>query len=462
MDVEEPKPTRALSPQQVARLLDGIREPAVVIATDHTILAANQAYAARFAPTARNLLGAQCHAVSHGYDRPCPEMGESCPIANACASEGRYNVLHEHVTPLGLELEELSVLPIPGGAGFEPCFLELVRPLRILGGRIHQRRLIGRSPAFRRMMNLVDRVAGSDTPVLLLGESGTGKELVATTIHRRSPRCRQRFAPVDCSGLAETLFESELFGHEKGAFTGATFAKKGLVEAVAGGTLFLDEVGDVPLSEQVKLLRLIENGTFRRVGGLEQRSADFRLICATHRDLAQLVREGRFREDLYYRISAFPIELPPLRERREDLPLLVEGLLQQLNAKLPCRVTDAALDLLADYRFPGNVRELLNILQRACLLSDGLWIEPEHLPDELSRPGLPEKVTSAARALEGPDSDGVLSLDEVERRYLRWALSVFLGDRRALAAKLGMSERTLYRRLAVLGAASSAPPISSE
>jgi two-component system, NtrC family, response regulator HydG len=439
----------ALSPPQVAKLLDGIRDPAVVIGADHAILAANRAYLEKFAPAGFGLARARCHQVSHGYERPCPEMGEACPMATARRAAGPCHVVHEHVTQSGLELEELTVLSIPGGSGEDGYFLEIVRPLRRTGGRAHEGRMIGNSSIFRRMMSLIDRVAGSDTPVLLLGESGTGKELAAMTIHRRSQRCGQRFAPVDCSGLSETLFESEMFGHEKGAFTGATYTKKGLVEAAAGGTLFLDEVGDVPVCEQVKLLRLIENGTFRRVGALEPRRTDFRLICATHRDLPALVREGSFREDLYYRISTFPIALPPLRDRREDLPLLADALLQQLHPKRPRRLSSASLALLSDYRFPGNVRELLNILQRACLLADGPVIEPEHMPEELLDRLLPVALHPIG-VTGGLESAAVLPMKEVEQRYLRWAVNSFKGDRRDLAARLGMSERTLFRRLSKL------------
>ncbi len=187
--------------------------------------------------------------------------------------------------------------------------------------------MVGKSASFNRLLGLINRVAGHDVSVLLLGESGSGKELVAHAIHQASARHSSACVTVECSGLSESLFESELFGHEKGAFTGAVLKKKGLVEEAEGGTLFLDEIGDVPLSLQVKLLRLIETRTFRRVGGVEQKNSNFRLICATHKDLKSMVKKGLFREDLYYRISTFPIRLPTLRERRSDIPLLVETIL---------------------------------------------------------------------------------------------------------------------------------------
>jgi DNA-binding NtrC family response regulator len=244
---------------------------------------------------------------------------------------------------------------------------------------------------------------------------------------------------VDCSGLTETLFESELFGHEKGSFTGATHRKKGLVEAAQGGTLFLDEVGDIPLALQVKLLRLIESGTYRLVGSPEQHHADFRLICATHQDLAAKVRQGGFRADLYYRIATFPVHVPALRERAGDVPLLVESMLKRIDPNRALRVSPQALSALSGYPFPGNVRELLNILERAALLADGEVIELEHLSAEIaSRPADGRPV--------GAD-EAVSTLAAQERRYLAWALRHHGGDNRSLAEALGVSERTLYRKL---------------
>jgi transcriptional regulator with GAF, ATPase, and Fis domain len=193
-----------------------------------------------------------------------------------------------------------------------------------------------------------------------LGESGTGKELVARAVHEASSRANRPLVPVDCSSLPENLFESELFGHERGAFTGANTARGGLVEAASGGTLFLDEVGDIPLTMQVKLLRLLETGTYRRVGSTEQRHADIRVVSATHRDLDQMVAQGRFREDLYYRLSTFPIHLPALRERADDIALLAVALLTRVAPKRKLVLSDSALQLLQAQNYPGNVRELRN------------------------------------------------------------------------------------------------------
>lgn len=243
---------------------------------------------------------------------------------------------------------------------------------------------------------------------------------------------------VECAGLTDTLFESELFGHERGAFTGATSLKVGLVEAARGGTLFLDELGDIPLGMQVKLLRLLETGTFRRVGGIEPQKADFRLVCATHRDLEALVRAGEFREDLYYRISVFPIHLPTLRERREDLSLLAEALLARIPSARDKRLGRDALAMLRDYPFPGNIRELRNLLERASLLADDREIEARHLalgPHQTRQENL------------CPESGEIIPLDDLEGRYLRQVSARYRGERRELARLLGVSERTLYRKL---------------
>jgi len=262
------------------------------------------------------------------------------------------------------------------------------RPSRVIAvpRRFHAAatgKLVGRSHAFLRMMDLVTRAAPTRTDILLRGPSGSGKEVVARAIHRLSHRVGS-FVPVDCSAMTANLFESELFGHEKGSFTGAQTRRPGLVEAAKGGTLFLDEVGDIPLELQVKLLRLLESGSFRRVGSTLERQADFRLVCATHRDLESMVAAGTYRADLYFRISAFPIRLPALRERRSDIPLLVETGLRRLGRE-DLHVSREAMDALAGYDFPGNVRELLNIVERASILADGGTIRLEHVSEMLCR-----------------------------------------------------------------------------
>jgi DNA-binding NtrC family response regulator len=291
--------------------------------------------------------------------------------------------------------------------------------------------------------------------VLLLGESGTGKELVARAVHEASPRAARPLVVVDCASLPESLFESELFGHERGAFTGAHAAKPGLLDAASGGTLFLDEVGDIPLAMQVKLLRLLESGTYRRVGSTDLRRADVRVVSATHRNLLRRVAEGCFREDLYYRLSTFPIHLPALRERRDDIPLLAGALLARVAPRRTLALASDALLRLADQPFPGNIRELRNVLERAALLSDGPVIDLALIDRALGigEFGKPPPATASAPQASpisgeaAPGGQTPSRLRDAESQALRTALAAHHGSRQDLARQLGISPRTLYRKL---------------
>src|SRR5512143_649484 len=409
----------------------------IVMGADYRIVAANAAYRRSYGG-GRDVVGQFCYAVSHAYQRPCDECGESCPLVASRASGEPRRVLHLHHTPRGEEHVDVELTPIRGATGKVEYFVERMLTVREASSFPAESGLVGKSPAFNRMLELVRRVAPSGPAALLLGESGTGKELVAQAIHQQGGREQGPFVVVECSGLTETLFESELFGYEKGAFTGASQRKIGLVESASGGTLFLDEVGDIPLGLQVKLLRLLETGTFRRVGGVETLRADFRLIAATHRDLKALVEHGSFRRDLYYRLSVFPIHLPALRERREDIALLAETLLTRLAPGRAYRLSAAAQARLQGYDYPGNIRELRNILERAMLMADGDTLLPEHLPPELA----------GETQVGMPDEEAVVPLETAELRDLQWALARHGGDRKSLAEQLGISERTLYRKLA--------------
>ncbi len=424
-------------PLELVAFLDALPEPRILVDMHYRILAANTAYRREFG-SVEQPVGRTCFDVSHHFDRPCDQCAESCPRQSALRSGEPHRVLHLHQTPRGEEYVDVELVPIRDASGRIAWFVETLRFLKEVGSRPRAMGMVGRSPAFNRLVDLINRAAPSMTPVLLLGESGTGKELAAQALHTLSPRRSRPFVPVDCSGLTETLFESELFGYEKGAFTGAQQRKTGLVESAAGGTLFLDEIGDVPLSLQVKLLRLLENGTYRRVGGIETLRADFRLVAATHRDLKRMVEAGEFRRDLYYRIAAFPIHLPPLRARPQDLELLIDSLLERLAPGRALRLDPAALAALQDYPFPGNIRELRNLLERAILLTDGDTIGVEHLTEELTQTGQPGAALP---------TDDLLPLEEVEHRYLTWALRQVHGDKKQLAMRLGISERTLYRKL---------------
>jgi two-component system response regulator HydG len=421
-------------PGELLALLESLPEPRILVDPEYRILSANAAYRHTFGNPG-DIIGRTCYEISHHYDKPCDQCGESCPRQTAMKTRQPSRVLHLHHTPRGQEYVDVELVPIHESNGKLAYFVETMRFLQDTGRQPGALGMVGHSPTFTRMLDLINRVAPAMTPVLLLGESGTGKELAAQAVHDLSPRREKPFVPVDCSGMTESLFESELFGYEKGAFTGAGQRKTGLVEAAAGGTLFLDELGDIPLHLQVKLLRLLESGTFRRVGGVEILRADFRLVAATHRDLTTMVEAGEFRRDLYYRLAAFPIRLPALRERREDLPLLVAHLLARLAPERPLKLDAESLTQLREYSFPGNIRELRNLLERAMLMADGDVLS---LSDDLNGCCVARK--------QNPDE--LVSLEEAERRYVRQSLDQLGGDRKALARRLGISERTLYRKLA--------------
>lgn len=436
--------------QALLSYLEHEPQPVIVLDPDYNILAANAAYQRQFGAVGQAHLGAKCYRVSHHYDVPCDQAGEHCPMKKALEIKGPDRVLHIHHTPRGPEHVDVELRPILDARREVVAYVERLVTVRSASARASSEGLVGQAPVFNAALSAVQRVAPSMLPVLLLGESGTGKELFARAVHEASPRAGGPFVVVDCSGLTETLFETELFGYEKGAFTGANARKPGLVETAKGGTLFLDEMGDVPLAMQVKLLRLIESGTFRRVGGIETHQSDFRLVAATHKPLQQMVADGRFRQDLYYRISAFPIELPPLRERLADIPLLVESFLQRGGDRQRMTVDPLAMAQLQTYAWPGNIRELRNVLERARLFADDGVVRVAHLPPWLcaapgSRSAAPE--VGVAQAL----SSGLGRRADIDDAAIRQAVATARGTRKALAQQLGLSERTLYRRLKALG-----------
>ncbi|MBU1236507.1 MAG: sigma 54-interacting transcriptional regulator [Gammaproteobacteria bacterium] len=426
---------------ELVSFLDGLAEPRIVMDADYRIVAANAAYTREFGG-GRPVIGRLCYEVSHHFTVPCDQAGESCPLQGSKADGKSRRVLHLHQTPRGEEHVDVETTPVRDDSGRIRYFVETMRVVRHASSRPAAQGLVGRSPAFANMLSLVMRVAPSEAAVMLLGETGTGKELVARVTHEGSPRADGPFVAVDCSGLTETLFESELFGYEKGAFTGATHRKQGLVEAASGGTLFLDEIGELPLSLQVKLLRLLETGTYRRVGGIETLRADFRLVSATHRNLSAMVKAETFRRDLYFRINTFPVRTPSLRERADDLPLLVASLLARVAPQRKLRLTPAALNTLATMPFEGNIRELRNLLERASLLTDSDEIEPRHLVDVELEPGNDHTGTT-----DSAPCHRWRTIDQNERDYLAWALKNHSGDRPSLARRLGVSERTLFRKL---------------
>jgi two-component system response regulator HydG len=291
----------------------------------------------------------------------------------------------------------------------------------------------------QRVYKLIEKVSQHNYPVLILGESGTGKELVAQSIHFAGTRSSRPFVPVDCSSFVPTLIESELFGHVKGAFTGANQTKRGLMEAAGNGTLFLDEIGDLPIDLQAKLLRALQEKEIRPVGSTDRISIFVRVIAATNRDLEEAVRQGKFRQDLFFRLNVVQIKLPPLRERKGDIPLLVNSFLEKFSdTDAPVRtISEDAMTRLMAYDWPGNVRELENAIERAVALGTSSLLHVGDLPSNLQY-GPSEKL---------PQNDVLLPLDELERRAILRALRESGGDKLAAARLLGIGKTTLYRKL---------------
>ncbi|MDG1873376.1 MAG: sigma-54 dependent transcriptional regulator [Mariniblastus sp.] len=318
-----------------------------------------------------------------------------------------------------------------------------IHALRLRLDRVEgQPKMIGRDRSMQRVKALIQKVAPTPSTVLVVGETGTGKELAARAVHEQSDRCEKPFVAINCGALPENLIESELFGHRKGAFTGAEEHRQGLFEVADGGTLFLDEVGELPKATQSTLLRVLESGEIRRVGDSQPFQVNVRIVCATHRDLAKMVAAGEFRQDLMYRINTFEIQLPPLRDRLEDIPELAYHLLKrhrpETEHRAPAQAFDAsAIQLLQSHSWPGNIRELANVIEHASILCDGLPISADDLPKHFSRRNSP--VLSIAK--QGR------SLREIEMETIHLTLDQFNGNKTAAAQQLGISLKTLYNKL---------------
>ena len=322
-----------------------------------------------------------------------------------------------------------------------------------------RKHLIGQSPAMQTVFNIIDRVAATPSTVLITGESGTGKELVAKAVHAGSDRVDNPFIKINCAAIPRELIESELFGHERGAFTGAVESKPGRFELADTGTLFLDEIGEIPIEMQVKLLRAIQEQEFERVGGISTIRVDVRLIAATNRELAKEIQNGNFREDLFYRLNVVPIELPPLRERPDDIPPLTEHFITKYNERLQKQVagfTDDALQAMVRYPWPGNIRELENVIERTILFCDGDEIDVEDLPPEVcSSPGAPPALPIPALHLP-PPSSGLKDLvrettSVLEKQYITKALEETGGNVTRAAALLKISRKSLQNKMKEFG-----------
>ncbi|MDK2972250.1 MAG: two-component system, NtrC family, response regulator HydG [Candidatus Sumerlaeota bacterium] len=370
-------------------------------------------------------------------------------LAVRCMREGAFDLITKPCSVEHLHLTIMRALETQQLRERERTLSSFAQPVR------RHARLIGTSEPMQRLRTLIERVGPTEEPVLIIGESGTGKELVAQEIYERSTRAGKPFLTVNCAAVAETLLESELFGHEKGSFSGAEERRLGFFELADGGTLFLDEIGDMPLSMQPKLLRVLQSGEFRRVGGSKSLNADVRVIAATNKDLHDEVREGTFREDLMHRINTIVIESPPLRKRPEDIDELIAFFMAEVRGSTKSHFGGDALALMRAYPWPGNVRELRNVVRRALILSDNEVFEPADLPPHILRDAAPSESPA-----DEVDATALLSLSlaEVERRHILAVLRDCGGNKTAAARRLGISTKTLYNKFEAWGLADDEIP----
>jgi two-component system response regulator AtoC len=456
---------RPVSSIELQSMVDSHERPFVVIDRSYRIVAVNDAYKKIYSYPDDDALGKMCYQVSHGNDQPCHEEGEECPHGHIFDTGNPCVCAHVHVDA-GHRVHQVrvSAYPLTGSDGqlyMGECIEQLTSPD---DRRTGSERMVGNTPAFLACVKQLSVAASSDAPVLLQGETGTGKELAAEYIHKHSMRHDKPFQIVDSTVLTDNLFESEVFGHERGAYTGSVGAKEGLFQMAEGGTVFLDEIGDLPTSQQSKLLRVLESGQFRRVGGLKTFKCDVRIICATNSHLWEAVQAGTFREDLYYRIACLNIRLPSLRERLGDVPTLARNLIESINRAMRCsyHLTDDVYKYLQAYDYPGNIRELRNVLFIAATHSQNREINGElinavfkNLPqcngeDEATRaernyspPTRSEQSSSATP----PTTESSPTLKDLEADHIMQLLDYHGGNRKKVAAALGISERTIYRKL---------------
>ncbi len=423
-------------------LLETHEQPFIVISAELKVIAVNHAW--------ERVLGISRDQRIGG---PCCENNESC----------RHHRLFQTLEPYagifpafdnGQKLMNVRGYPLLDADG--RLYLgELLMPLAKTESETEYQNMVGRSAAFIDLKTKLQQAAIIPAPVLLTGETGTGKELAAEYIHRHSQVTKGDFVIADCTIFGEDLFESEVFGHEKGAFTGAIASKKGLFELADNGTLFLDEIGELPLSQQAKLLRAMETGQFRRVGGTSTLKATVRVICATHRNLADMVKQGKFREDLFYRLSVFPIEIPPLRTRKQDIPLLANYFCQQLGQIRGGQfvIAEPALQKLVQHDWPGNIRELKNCLQLALGLckQNIIQVTDIHFMHSSLDSAMRESPTSEyGQPAIQPPLRTLTPLEQYESNFIAELIKKHQGNRKLIAAEMNISERTLYRKLSRL------------
>ena len=445
-------------------LVDSHDQPFVVIDSDYRIVAINNAYERVFGTDREAAVGEFCYRVSHHNEAPCHESGEDCPHLNLFEIGKRDSCEHTHYD-INKQVCKVRVTAYPlRGVDGKLYMGEMIQELSAPESREAQaKRMVGATMPFLACLDQLRMTALVHAPVLLQGETGTGKELAANYIHTHSPRSDKPFLTVDCTVLTEPLFEAEVFGYARGSFTGSVGEHIGLFEQANGGTLFLDEIGELPLSQQAKLLRALETGQYRRVGGRRYRKSDVRIVCATNRHLWESVTAGQFREDLYYRIACLAVRLPPLRERLDDIKLLAPALLSPICRASARRLslTDDAIARLKQYHYPGNIRELRNVLYIAATQSGNGDITGTLIDDvfqQLSRNGS-QPVDTMGDPAPSRQEDQVLAetsrkspvsaatLQDVEAHHIAELLERFRNNRRKVAEHLHISERTLYRKL---------------
>ncbi len=327
---------------------------------------------------------------------------------------------------------------------------ENVRLKKELKKKFGYHKIIGNSPPIQSVIKFIEKIADTDSTVLITGESGTGKELVAKTIHYNSSRSKKPFVPLNCAAIPKDILESELFGHEKGAFTGAINTRLGRFELANNGTLFLDEIGELAPSLQVKLLRVLQEKEFERVGGIKTIKIDVRILAATNRDLEKAVKDGIFREDLYYRLNVIPMHLPPLRKMKEDIPLMMEHFIADISRrkkKDPPRISKESLNCFLNYRWPGNVRELENLMERLTVLKEGDDVMPEDLPERLSEKQSAQEGSIKSQRLSSEGIDLNIMLDEIENNMIMQALEISKGVKSKAANLLGLNRTTLIEKM---------------
>jgi PAS domain S-box-containing protein len=439
-------------------LVESHASPFVIIDRNYRIVAANSAYQQVFGKSLAEVIGHACYEVSHHREKPCYEFGDECPHLDMFMQNRQVSCVHIHHDGEDHECQvRISSHPLQtcDGELLMGESIEILSPGKDID--THTRKMVGSSKAYLKCLDQLERIAATDATALLLGETGTGKELAAQHIHSISTRTAKPFVVLDCTVLPETLFESEVFGHERGAFTGSVGDKCGLFEQADGGTLFIDEVGELPLPLQAKLLRSLETGQFRRVGSTKVRTVDVRIVCATNRNLLQQVSTGSFREDLYYRIACLSVRLPSLRERLDDVGVLAHFLLNQISVAVGCqyKLTSGAIDWLKHHDYPGNIRELRNILMVATSQSahnvihaDDIKLVFEQRPRNNSR--WQDGVTRQVTIHHEVGAEGAIqadSLDDLEGRYIAGLLTKYSNNRKRVASEMGISERTLYRKI---------------